>query len=294
MFQTRCVKIFFLSGWVFLVAWSFSGCAARKPAWMEMKSGVVLEYRMPEKAALKYRNSSLLVQTLKFGEQSMVTRIDNRSVFSMRPKGIDGTALRIHVTLDSASIGIQSPGGNLSPNMDSVVGKGFDMTFSKLGKEIDVSEAGTLKYDLGQAGERTLESEFQAFFDDLPGKPVRPGDAWTSSDTLNMNQSGNKTQLVFNNLSTFKAIEKIQGLNCVRIQTESTGFIKGSGEQGGAEFLIEGTIKASGAWYFAVQEGILVKSSTEATTESMIQISGPQTMTLPMAMVVNSEKSVVK
>ncbi len=48
--------------------------------------------------------------------------------------------------------------------MGSIVGKGFDMTFSNLGKEIDVSEAGTLKYDLGQAGERTLESEFAGVF----------------------------------------------------------------------------------------------------------------------------------
>jgi hypothetical protein len=294
MSQSTHVRLFVFFGWFLLMVWSFTGCAARRPAWMDMKNGIVLEYKMPEKPDLRYRNSSQMIQTMKVGEQSMVTQINNMSVLSLRAKGRDGTALRIHVTVDSARLDVQSPAGNMSPDLGSIIGKGFDMTLSTLGKEIDVSEAATLKYNLGQAGERTLESEFQAFFEDLPGKPVKPGESWTSTDTLNINQAGNKTQLIFNNRNTFQAVETVQGLNCVRIQTESTGIMKGSGDQGGAQFTIEGTLKAHGTWYFAVQEGILAKSSSEATTESTVQIIGPQDMKIPMTMVVKAEKAAVR
>jgi hypothetical protein len=287
-------RIEIFSGYTMLAAVSFFGCASRKPAWIDLKNGVVLEYRMPEKEALRYRTSSHMIQTTKFGEQSMVTRMDNWNVLSMLSKGKEGDGLRIHVTVDSARMDIQSPAGNMSPDMGSIIGKGFDMTVSSLGKEIDVSEAANLKYNLGPSGERTLGSEFQTFFEDLPVKPLKQGDTWTSADTLNVDQAGTKMTLLFNNLNTFQAVEKVQGLNCVRIQTESTGTMNGSGEQGGAKFDISGTIKASGTWHFAVQEGILVKASTEATTESSIQISGPQTMTLPMTMIVKGDKTVLR
>jgi len=283
-----------LWGWILLSAGSFWGCAARKPAWTEPGARVPLEYRMTGQAPLKYQNTSEIVQTMKFGDQSVETQMSSRYRVSMQPTGKEGDRIRLHVTVDSARLDIQSPAGSLSPDLAPVVGKGFDMVLSSLGREIDVSGAGSLKYTIPQAGERTLESEFQAYFEDLPAKPVARGESWTGLDTINVDQSGTRMRMTFSNLNTYEAVEKADGMECVRIRTESTGTLKGEGEQGGAKFEIEGNIKASGTWYFAVQEGILARSSSEATTESKIVMSGPQTMTIPMNMVIRTERALVR
>jgi hypothetical protein len=270
---------------------AIAGCAARKPSWVDSKDGVSLRYKTPPKQALRYVNANEMVQTTKFGERAMVTRMNSRNILTVRPAGGPAEPIRMDFTLDSLRIDIQSPAGNMSPDLSGLVGRGFAMTLTSLGRETDVSGAAELKYTLGQMGERNLETEFKTFFDDLPADPVSPGAAWTSRDTIKADQPGTDIRLVFENVNTYDGVETVSGLPCVRIKTVSKGSMKGSGDSGGAKFEMDGTITGTGTWYFAPREGVLVKSASDVTTESTIRINAPQEMSLPMTMVMKGEKS---
>ena len=63
----------------------------------------------------------------------------------------------------------------------------------------------------------------------------------------------------------------------------------GDREQQGLDLVFAGTLRGTDVWYFAVKEGIFVRSTSEITNEISITVSGPQTMTIPATQTRKSE-----
>jgi hypothetical protein len=91
-------------------------------------------------------------------------------------------------------------------------------------------------------------------------------------------------QLLFENLNTLQGLEVMNGLECVKVTAAVKGTLSGTGKQGGADLSFKGDVEGSDTWYFAYKEGILVKTTSEGSTKSSIEVSGPQTMTIPMTL----------
>jgi len=189
---------------------------------------------------------------------------------------------------------VNSPQGDFSPDLSSVIGKSFDMTLSAIGKELDISGAEAIKYDMGPEGERSIVSDFKTIFPDLSGKPVKVGDSWTTKDTVDIKGGRMDLQMTFESVNTLAGFETLDGMECIKVTAKTTGLVDGDGEQGGADMVFEGDIESADAWYFAYKKGVFVKSISEGKTDATISVSGPQNMAIPMTMEMKFETKLVK
>jgi hypothetical protein len=163
--------------------------------------------------------------------------------------------------------------------MTSLRGRSFDMVLSPLGSEVDVSAAEAITFEAA-TGPRSIATGFKLFFPDLPGKPLKVGDSWPSGGGVTEKSGGVEVKLEFQNVNTFEGLETIDGRECARIRSEVTGNLSGSGNQQGMDMVFSGTGKGTDLWYFAVQEGIYVKSTSDMKMDISITL-GALGQTLP-------------
>lgn len=283
MIHKKSFKTWFVFLPVILAIFILAGCAAKLPIWGDPQTGLILQYRMAEDQVLKYRLTIKQAQDIEVMGQQMKTETKGEIAFTAKSKGLKGNNHQLGITIDSMSININSPQGEISPDMSSVEGKSFDMIMSMLGKELDLSGAESIQYDLGQAGKRDLTSNFQAVFPDLADRPVKIGDTWTSKDTITEKIGSGEIEITLESLNTLEGFETVDGLECAKISVKITGTLEGGGDQGGADLAFKGEIEGTETWHFAYKEGLFVKMITDAFTKGTVSVRGPQEMSIPLA-----------
>jgi len=248
---------------------------------------VTLEYKLAADKSLNYLNSSEEAQVMEVQGQSVNTETKGTSKFTFKGKGLKDKNLLLGVTINDMAIAVTSVQGDMSPDLTSIKGKGFDMVLSPTGQELDVSGAEAITYDI--AGEsRNLSSGFKMFFPDLPGKPVKVGDTWPSTAGIEEKTGSMAIRMDFQNVNTLEGFETVDGMECARISTQVTGTITGTGNQGGMDLTFSGTTKGKDVWYFAVKEGVLVKQTSESTSDMSIDVAAAG-MTIPMTQTTKGE-----
>jgi hypothetical protein len=279
---------------VLVVAFLAGGAVKKGDLWGNSETGIILQYRMPAGQILKYHSSSETNQNIEVMGQSIDTEINSKTAFSVKSKGLKKDNHQLGITIDSMSISIVSSEGELSPDLSSVIGKSFDMILSPLGKELELSGAESIQYEIPMEGKRSISSDFQAIFPNLAGRSVKIGETWTSTDTITEKSESSEIQINMENVHTLKGFETVDGMECVKITAEVTGTLKGAGEQQGMDLVFEGEIKGTETCYFAYKEGIFVKVISTAVADVLIEASGPQDMTIPMTQEFKGEVKLVK
>lgn len=247
----------------------------------------VLEYKMPDGRTLTYQAKSEEAQLVEVMGQSMDTSTASTSTITFKTKGTRDKDFLLGVMLDDMIISITGPQGDMSPDMSSVKGKSFDMVLSPLGSEVDVTGAEAISYAL-EGESRNLVSSFKNFFPDLPGKPVKIGDTWPATASIEEKTTSVNIRIDFQYVHTLDGIEMIDGMECARVVSQVTGAISGSGNQGGQDMTFAGTSKGKDTWFFAVKEGFLVKAASEAASEISIDIPAAG-MAIPMTLTSKGE-----
>lgn len=240
----------------------------------------VLEYKMPEGRSLTYKNTEETGQVMEVMGQSVDSSTTGGGTFTFKAKGRKDQNFLLGVTLDDMSLTVTGPQGDLSPDLTSVKGKSFDMVLSPLGSEVDVSGAEAITYTTAN-GTSNVAAGFKLFFPDLPGKPIKVGDTWPSTAGTETKSQGMSIRMDFQNVNTFEGLETVDGMECARIKSQVTATFSGTGNQQGMDMAISGTGKGTDLWYFAVKEGIYVKSASDLTMELAITVSAAD-MTIPM------------
>ncbi|TFG56690.1 MAG: hypothetical protein E4H35_04560 [Candidatus Aminicenantes bacterium] len=202
------------------------------------------------------------------------------SALSFSAKGLRGKDYLLGVTIDDMALNVTNADGDLSPDLTPVRGKSFDMTLSPLGIEVDVSGAEAITYEMVN-GTRSVASGFKLFFPDLPDRAVKVGDSWPSSAVVEDKAGMTEIRLEFQSVNTLEGFEAVDGMECARISSKLTGTISGTGSQEGADLLFAGTTQGTDLWYFAVKEGLCVKSTSDSVTKMTISVTGPMTLTIP-------------
>jgi hypothetical protein len=266
-----------------------AGCAAKtqapvvaaKPApAAKAPAGIVLEYKMPEGRVLSYENTGEAVEATDMMGQSVEVHTTSKEAFTLRAKGPKEGDLLLGVTVDDMSMTVTGPQGDNSPDMTALAGKTFDMVLSPLGQEVDVSGAEALTYEMA-TGTRNLATTFKLFFPDLPGKPLKVGDTWPSSAEANEKTGVIDLRLNIQNVNHFEGLETVDGVECARIRSDVTATMTGTGNQQGMDIVFSGTGQGTDLWYFAVKDGIYVKSTGELKMDMSITVSA-MGMTLPV------------
>ncbi len=270
-----------------------AGCAARTAVVQETPpEGTVLEYKMPLGQTLQYQEVGEVKESAEVMGQAVESVTSAESTFSFQAKGQkDGNHL-LGVTIDDMAIRVSSMQGELSPDLEPVIGKTFDMVLSPLGAEVDVSEAESVRYEF-VGTTRNLASGFKIFFPDLPAKPVEIGDTWPSNFTIAEKNETTDIRIEMQGVCTLDGFESVEGMECARVKGEYTGTIQGTGNQQGAELFFSGSAKASDIWYFAVKEGLFVKSTSDVINDLVIDVTGPQTLTIPTTQIRKGEVKLI-
>lgn len=279
---------------VLVVTFLAGGAVKKGDQWGDPETGLILQYRMPVDQILKYHSSEESNQRLEVMGQTIDVEANTKTAFSVKSKGLKGDNHLLGITIDSMSMSIVSSEGELSPDLSSVIGKSFDMTLSPLGKELELSGAESIQYELPTEGKTSIASDFQAIFPNLAGRSVKIGDTWTSTDTITEKSESSEVQINLESVHTLKGFETIDGMECVKITAEVTGTLKGAGEQQGMDFAIEGEMKGTDTWYFAYKKGIFVKMISTGVVESSIEVIGAQDMFIPMTQEFKGEIKLVK
>lgn len=260
-----------------------ASCTAKKVIlWGDPKTGLILTYRMSGNKPLNYQFNTEQSQTIEVMGQSIATESHMAIRFSVRPKGIKENHHQLGLTIDAMKVDVEGPQGPLSPDMSKVIGKTFDITLTELGKELDISGAASIQYDLGPAGKRNIASNFQAFFPDLAGKPVKIGDTWTAEDLIKDETAGGEVRIRLKSEHKLDGFETLDGLECARIKSAVTGSLEGEGNEQGLVLTFKGDIEGADTWHFAYKEGIYVKMDSAAAVKGTITTSGGQNMTIPL------------
>ena len=243
---------------------------------------------MPAGRTLTYQGKSEETQVMEVMGQSMDTHSTNSSTVTFKSKGPKDKNLLLGVTIDEMAASLtSSAAGDMSPDLSSLKGKTFDMVLSPLGSEVDVAAAEAIKYDYAGAT-RNISSGFKMFFPDLPDKPVKVGDTWPSNAGVDEDMGEMKMRMDFKNVCTLEGFETVDGMECARVSTAVTGTLTGSGSQQGMDMTFAGTAKGKETWYFAIKEGLFIKSTSETTTEMSIDVPAAG-MTIPATATAKSE-----
>lgn len=272
-----------------------AGCAAKTAnLWGDPKTGLILQYQMPEDRVLKYQSSGGMTMDLEIMGQAMEIGADETLAFTVKSKGQKEDNYQLQVTIDSMSMKITTPQGDLVADTSPVEGESFDMTFSPVGEEKDLSGAESIQYEVEPGSIYNIASKFQAVFPDFAGRPVKIGDTWTTRMAITENTNKSESLIKLEVLNTLEGFETVDGMECVRIKAEFTGTIEGKSEpEPGVELVSEGDVKGTDIWYFAYKEGIFVKTVTNGTAD-VTATATAQGITIPMKRVFQNELKLVK
>jgi hypothetical protein len=257
------------------------GCAAKSGLVESVEIGVVMKYQAATEQPLKYQYSHKFAQKLEVAGKEVEMSGNQSMLYSMsvRPKNNN---LELDVTVEAASFAANSPMGEMTADMSEVIGSKFVMLLSPVGKELDLGKAATITFGLAPGETRSLAFEMGSFFPNLPDRPLKIGESWTSVDTISEKSGDRELTIALDSKNKLVGIEKINGRECLRIATESTGTMTGTGQQQGVPLTTNATITASDVWFFDPVAGVYVKSESTGTAEGSIEAKGPQPMTIPM------------
>ncbi len=280
MKTTRKINWILLGAIVFGVSIIGSGCASKKNLWGDPEKGLVLKYQMPENEKISYQKSTNFKQNMEINGQEVSIKADQDFYYSLLFKENANQEIGLGVTVDSVNYIIESPQGELLPDMSSIAGQSFNMTLTECGKEKNLDEAREIKFSL-EGEEQNIASSFMGLLPDLPDHPVKVGDAWKSSDTIVEESSRGNMILIFNIFNTLEALETIDGLECVKVNAKVVGSMKGEGNTEEVLYDWDGEIQGEGIWYFAYKKGLLVKETGSGVGEGSLIISA-RDMSIPM------------
>jgi hypothetical protein len=265
--------------------------SASGPGPAQAGKAVVLEYKMPEGRTLTYKNTESSGQVMDVMGQTVDTTTTGGGTFTLKAKGLKDKNFLLGVTIDDMSSTISGPQGDMSPDMTPVKGKSFDMVLSPLGSEVDVSGAEAITYT-SPNGTGNISAGFKLFFPDLPGKPIKVGDTWESAGGADDKTESMNVRMDFKNLNTFDGLETVDGMECARIKSAVTATITGTGNQQGMDMAISGTGKGTDVWYFAIKDGIYIKSTSDMSMEMAVTVSAAN-MTIPVTQTRKGEVTLV-
>jgi len=273
---------------VLLAAGLLAGCAAKKQdTWGDPKAGLVLTYRMAEDRVLRYRSTTEQVLDLQSMGRAQRVRSDRTVEFSLESEASSADEQRLAITVDAMSVRFDSPRGEMSREVDEVVGKSAGMVLSSTGEQRSLSDAWKIRYSLATTDQQSLESDLHGFFPGLPSVPVEVGTTWTSGETLKDDAFGSPTIFQLESVHTLAGIVTLDGMKCAKITSVISGGLEDakSDHVQGAN-VAEGKIDGKATWYFAYKEGLLVQRTVTLRAAGKMSMGGgggaPRSMTREM------------
>ncbi|MDP4222102.1 MAG: hypothetical protein Q8868_02210 [Bacteroidota bacterium] len=255
---------------------------------------VKLVYNYPADKQITYLTKSTMAQIMDFQGQTM--QVDVKSAFgcSVKTAGKQENNLKVEVRVDTLGQTTDSPMGGTGGAVQDVVGKTCNMIISPEGKVVDMSETAKIVYTNEGGSESNLTQALNDFFPVLPQKPVKAGETWESNDSSIVTSPSLKMKTFDNSVNKLEAIEIIDGIQCARVSTNHTGTMIMTVNNQGMDIFIKGPFTGTSEYLFAIKEGYFIKLTSAIKMTGNMEISSPETMTVPITLDMKSVNEMKK
>jgi hypothetical protein len=238
-----------------------TGCAVKQKAWGDPQTGLVLTYRMPDDQSLRYRMTFEQTHSMQTPGQARSADFDRTLEFSMKSEGASEDNHDLTITVDSLVVELDTPRGEMKREIAELHGKSFGMVLSALGEASSFSGGGEVRYEMPPAGTLSVQTEFEGFFPNLANGPLRVGDSWSSANQVTDTAFNSGKRINLESVHTLTGFETVEGMECAKITTSMHGMLDETGERMTRTPEMTGSFEGTGVWYFAYEEGLLVRSS---------------------------------
>ncbi len=173
----------------------------------------------------------------------------------------DSTGYLASFTVDSVTV---DSGSQIPPQINLASAKGFRVT----GRLLPTGEfTNPIPSDSNTASSLgNMLPRFRSFFPRLPAGGVRPDTAWTDSTTTTESAMGSSITTTVQSRRTATTWVERGGVRALRIEVAAQYQFNGTGEQGGAAFIIAGTGMGGGIQYLAGDGRYLGGEAHDSTT----------------------------
>ena len=244
------------------------------------------EYRSNEYNDLNYKAVYNLKTFMEMQGQPMNAEraFDFIYSFSGKEAGSENSHL-ISITLENIDAKMITALGQQKFDTRHINGKSFDMMISANGSKLSYPHPDQLlRLDMGAmaGGELNLEFILKYNFPELPDSPVKGGETWQETFQRTQIEGSLQPLVNINAVHQYVDVEKVDGYDCIKVESTYKAEIEGSEEQMGMIWTYIGKLEGSSTWYFAVQEGFVVKVSTIEKSKGIIKSTGANPMEVPI------------
>jgi hypothetical protein len=239
-----------------------TGCAVRQPVSRDSETGLVLAYRTPDDQTLRYRVTIEQTHRMESPVESRGFEFDKTLEFSIQSTGSAEGNHDLTITVDSLIVELDTPRGEIKRVIHEVLGKSFGMTLSPLGREVNFSGTGEVRYEQPPAGTLNVRTDLEGFFPNLKDGPVRVGESWKSSDLLTDTAFNSEKKIHLQSVHTLTGFETLDGMECAKFSTRMNGMLEQVGDRMTRAPEMTARFEGMATWHFALEEGLLVRMST--------------------------------
>ncbi|MEA5005425.1 MAG: hypothetical protein VB022_03335 [Rikenellaceae bacterium] len=128
---------------------------------------------------------------------------------------------------------------------------------------------------------------------ELPNKAVKAGDTWQDKRVDTVANSASPIAVITTTDTKYTVIGKeiVNSIELFKIAYDGTMEITGKGSQMGMEMVMEGTGVTKGFYYYNPAISIVVGAESLIEMNTNINVSGPQSMTIPMTQTIKVTSS---
>jgi hypothetical protein len=255
---------------------------------------VKMEYNYPADKPVKYLNTSKIVQNMDINGMAMQVNVSQILGCSVKSSGKQESNLKLQIVIDTLAQEIESPNGFSGGTLTEATGKAFTIIISPAGREIDLSEADKVIFNIPGSGETNATQFVTDYFPDVPTGKVKPGDTWTSSDSVNAVSKITTIKSLINSKNKFEGIENIDGIECAKISSTLSGTQIMFTQSQGMDIKTSGSFTGTSVMFFAIKEGYFIKQTVISKLNGNIEMSYPESMTIPVVMDITSVNEIQK
>ncbi|MEM1093313.1 MAG: DUF6263 family protein [Bacteroidota bacterium] len=201
--------------------------------------------------SLQYSVASDFVTTTVVPQAEQVIDVDGEGLITVTFAEAD----TVRAMYDQYDLAVDLSGAKEATDLLSVMTGGFTMTMRDNGA-VDVLLTPTLSVPMQLPGGNVAQ-QFDGFFLELPEEDLAEGTSWTTTRASLVQQGVTST---IETTYTVQGTATKAGLDVVVIDVDATYVIDGETEQQGMPVIVNLKGTQTGAYYYAVDEGIMVGS----------------------------------
>ncbi len=255
---------------------------------------VKLAYNYPADKAIRYLNNSVMAQIMDMQGQSMQVDVNSAFGCSVRTAGKQDNNIKIEIRIDTLGQTTNSPMGGSGGAIQDIKGNSCNIIISPEGKIIDMSESANLVYTIEGSGQSNMAQNLSDFFPVLPANAVTTGDTWNMTDSATIKSASMTMKTIDNIVSKLEGFETVNGMKCARISGIHSGTMTMNVQNQGMDIFIKGPFKGTSEYLFAINEGYFIKLSSATKVTGNLEITSPESMSMPIVLDMKSVNEIMK